>query len=104
MEEVLRAAARGAIGVDHRFVHAVLDRPDEAVPALVRYAAAPQPEDSLLGDEDLIALFRALKTAEALPYFVSLARQSPEDLSGGLLDGLVELGAAAVEPLLALYN
>ncbi len=104
MEEVLRAAARGAIGVDHRFVHAVLDRPDEAVPALVRYAAAPKPEDSLLGDEDLIALFRALKTAEALPYYVSLARQNPEDVSGGLLDALVELGAAAVEPLLALYN
>ena len=104
MEEVLRAAARGAIGVDHRFVHAVLDRPDEAVPALVRYTASPQPEDSLLGDDDLIALFRALKTPEALPYYISLARQDPDDLSGGLLDALVDLGAAAVEPLLALYD
>ncbi len=104
MEEVLRAAARGAIGVDHRFVHAVLDRPEEAVAALVRYAASRPPEDSLLGDADLIALFRALKTAEALPYYVSLARQSPDDLSGDLLDALVDLGAAAVEPLLTLYN
>jgi hypothetical protein len=101
---VLRAAASGAIGVDHRFVHAVLDRPDEAVPTLVRYVAAPQPEDSLLDDVDLIALFRALKTTEALPYYISLARQSPDDLPDGLLDALVDLGSAAVDPLLALYN
>jgi hypothetical protein len=104
VEEVLRAAARGVIGADHRFVRAFLDRPEEAVAALVRYAALPRPEDSLLDDADLIALFRALKTAEALPFYLSLARQSPNDLPGDLLDALVDLGAAAVEPLLALYG
>ena len=37
--EILEAAAQGHIGLDHRFIHALVDRRDEVLPAVIQFAA-----------------------------------------------------------------
>ncbi len=104
MYDLLRAAARGAIGIDHRFLHAVLDRRREALAELVKFAAEDRSGDAIDLEEDLIALFRHFEADEALPFYISVLRENPHDVPDLLLDALVDRGAAAVEPLLELYD
>ena len=55
-------------------------------------------------DPLLIDLFRAVRTPEALPFFVSVIRRNTGDVPDDLVESIVELGAAAVDPLLALLD
>jgi hypothetical protein len=55
-------------------------------------------------EPQLIDLFRRLRTAEALPFFVGLIRRNPLDVGDELVEGLVELGNASVGPVLALLS
>src|SRR5579872_524789 len=104
VSELLRAAARGRIGFDQRLLHSILDQGDAAIPELVGYALEDREHDPVPLDLDLIAIFRHLRTAEALPYYVELLRETQEDCPDDLSEAIVALGAAAVEPLLKLYE
>ncbi len=101
---MLGAAARGYISADHRFLHAVLDRPEESIPDLVRFASEDHSDDLMDLDPLLIDLFRALGTPEALPFFVSVIRRNTGDVPDDLVEGVVKLGAAALDPLLGLLD
>jgi hypothetical protein len=97
---LLEAAAHGYIAVDHRFLHAILDHPDTAVPDLIRFAQEDHEEDPVDLELELIDIFRHLGTPEALPFFTGLVRRNPNDVSDELVEAFVQLGAVAVDPLL----
>ena len=101
---LLEAAARGKIGIDHRFLHALLDRPAEALPDLVRFAAEDRENDAVNLDEDLLAIFASLRTSEAIPFYISYLRKHSEDAPDELVEAMSPHGAAALEPLLAVYE
>ena len=104
MYTLLEAAAQGYIAIDHRFLHAVLDHPEQAIPDLVRFAAAGHDDDPLDLDEPLIDIFRYFNTPQALPFLVDLVRRDAHDVSEVVVESLAALGSAAVDPLLDLLN
>ncbi len=101
-EKLLESAAIGYIGVDHRFLHAILDRPESSLPALVHFAAADHEDDPVELDDVLVDIFRHLRAPEAVPFLVDLARRDPLDIQDDLVEALVQFGTASVDPLLAL--
>ncbi len=101
---MLLAAARGRIGVDHRFLHAVLDRPAEALPALLRFASEAYSAYPINLEADLVSIFRFLRAPEALPFYLAVLREEPTDPYDNLVGAFADLGAAALEPLLDLYR
>jgi hypothetical protein len=102
--DLLTGASRGRIGVDQRFIRAIIDRGEQAVPDLVRFGLADREDDPVGLELDLVQIFRVLRTPKALDYYLHLVRLQPHDLPDELVEGFIEIGAAAVEPLLALYD
>lgn len=102
--EVLESVAKGHLGLDHRFLHSLLDRPAESLPAALRFAERDTSHDAVDLESELIALFRYWKTPHALPYFIQCVRETPEEIPDEVVEALVELGEPALEPLLSLYN
>ncbi|HTU48761.1 MAG TPA: hypothetical protein VMF91_27105 [Bryobacteraceae bacterium] len=102
--EILDAAAKGHLALDHRFLHALLDRPAEALPAVVAFAERDRTEDIVDLAPELIALLRSWKTPEAVPFLVRYIGEDPEDVPDEAVEALVEIGQPALEPLLSLYG
>jgi hypothetical protein len=101
--EVLAAAARGHLGLDHRFLHALLDRRAEAMPDVLAFAGRDRSNDVVDLVPELTAIFRYWKAPEAIPFYISLIKEDPENVPDDVTIALVDSGAAALEPLLALY-
>lgn len=101
--EVLAAAARGHLGLDHRFLHALLDRREEAMPAILAFAERDRSNDVVDLTPELTAIFHYWRPPEAIPFYIGQIKEDPENVSDEVTVGLVEAGAAALEPLLALY-
>lgn len=99
---LLESAAHGYIAVDHRLLHAILDDPESALPDLLRFAGQNHEDDPVDLELELIDLFRHIGTPEALPFFVGLVRRNPNDVSDDLVEAFVQMGSAAVDPLLTL--
>lgn len=102
--EILEAAAQGRLGLDHRFLHALIDRRAEALPAVLKFAERDRKEDVVDLAPELIALLRAWKATEAAPFLVRYIREDPQDVPDEVVEALVEIGRPALEPLLALYD
>jgi len=102
VEELLEAAARGRVGVDRRFVQAILDSGDAA--DVLRFARALHENDRIELEPLLIDLFRYFQTPEALEFYIDAIRRAPEEVDDSLIQALLPFGAKAVEPLLALYD
>ena len=102
--DLMVAAASGHAGIDQRFVHAILDRGVEAVPELLRFALEDHSEAPVNLEEDLIAIFRHLRSPDALNFYIKCIRESPDDVPDELIDAIVPIGQAALEPLVALYE
>jgi SEC-C motif len=102
--QLLEAAGRGYIAADHRLLRAVLDRPEQSIPELARFASEDHADDLMDLDPLLIDLFRVLRTVEALPFFVGLIRRNTGDVPDDLVESIVELGTAALDPLLGLLE
>ncbi len=101
MPDLLSAGARGWIGLDHRFLRAILDRFEEAVPYLVKFGLQdPQDADPLV--PELVALFRYRPCAEAVPFLVECIRRDPAEVPDELVEAFCRLGDADVGPLLDL--
>ena len=103
-DKLLEAASAGYIGIDHRFLHAIVDRPEISIPALVRFAAEDHEQDTVIFQDVLVDIFRHLRTPEAIPFLVDLARRAPLDIQDDLVETLVQFGAASVDPLLGLLK
>ncbi len=102
--EVLAAASNGQLGLDHRFLHAILDRSDEAFPAVLEFSRHNLGEDAVDLSPDLILLFRHWKRPEALEFLLKYIEEDPTDVPDEAIEALVAIGAPALEPLLKLYG
>ena len=102
--ELARAAARGWTGVDQRLIKSILNRGEPAVQDLLAFSREPQenyPVDLTLVIADL---FRALRSPEAVHFYLDLIRQEPLEVDDSIIEALLAFGTAAVEPLLQLYE
>jgi hypothetical protein len=68
----------------------------------VRFASEDRSASVVDLDLVLLDIFRYLRTPESAPFLVELVRREPDNVSDELIEAFVELGASAVEPLLAL--
>src|SRR5258708_2677791 len=102
--DLLQASSRGLVGFDHRLLHAILDRPEEAIPGLVHFAAEYDGSGPINLEPELIALFQHFGTPEAMPFYIKVLRGHPEAPPEDLTLALIEQGQHAVEPLLDLYR
>ena len=102
--KLLEAAARGFIAVDHRFLHAILDKPERAIPDLLRFAAEDRSSDPVVLENELVDVFRVLRTPEAIPFLIDQVRRFPMDVDDDQVESFAALGGEAVEPLLALLK
>jgi len=102
--QLLQAASEAYLGLDHRFLHAILDHPETSIPDLVRFAGEDHDHDPVLLDDDLLDIFRVLGTPQAIPFYVKLVRGDRAEIDDNLVEAFVQLGAASVDPLLALLK
>jgi len=102
--DLLQAAAKGQIGFDNRLLHAIVDRGEAAVPDLLKWGLEEHEENPIDLEEDVINIFRHLRTPEALPFFVHCVKLHPEDVSDELVSAFYGVRRQAVEPLLKLYG
>ncbi len=102
--DVLDAAARGHLGLDHRFLHAIVDRPAESLPAVVAFGERNRDKDAVDLAPELIAVIRFWKAPEGIPFLIRYLREDPEAVPDEVTEALVEIGRPALEPLLALYE
>lgn len=102
--EVLDAGARGHLGLDHRFLHAIVDRPAESLPAVIAFGERDRGKDPIDLAPELIAFFRYWNAPQGVPFLVRFIREDPENIPDEAMEALVEIGQPALEPLLALYN
>lgn len=99
---LLEEAAQGRIGIDQRWLRAILDRGPAAIEDIVRYGLVPRQENRLDLTDDLVAMVRHFGDPRALPYLTEVVRRDPTDIPDDLNFALPVFGSAAVEPLLAL--
>ncbi len=102
--KVLEAAAGGYIGLDHRFLHAIVDRPESGIPDLVRFTSEDREHDTVDLDAELVDIFRHLRTPEAIPFLIELACRAALNIPDEVVETFVQFGPAAVNPLLGLLE
>lgn len=100
--DLLCAAARGHVAIDHRFLHAVLDEPERTRADLIRFANEDHSEDRVDLGVDLVGIFAAMPTAEALPFLMREIERFPDDIPDQMVEVLARIGAPALEPLLGV--
>jgi HEAT repeat protein len=101
--ELLEAAAMGRVGIDRRWLHAIVDRGRDAVADLVRFAGESRDDDRFEIRADLLALFRHLRTPEALPFYFKYGLEfEGDEFPEDLMEAFLDLGEQSIEPLLAL--
>ncbi|MBV9266834.1 MAG: hypothetical protein JO061_11760 [Acidobacteriaceae bacterium] len=103
-QEMINAAAKGHIGVDHRFIRAILDRGEEGRKAVLEFAGRDREEDRIDLAPELNSFFRHWKTADGVPFLIRYIEDDPENVPDEAVETLVEVGTPALEPLLALYD
>ena len=102
--DLLQAAAHGRVGIDRRWLHAIVDQPEKTLPDIVRFAAEDRSEDRVSIEQDLVSIFQYLRAPEGIPFFRELIRANPDDIIDEVVEALVQIGAPAVTPLLELYD
>lgn len=102
--DLLQAAAEGRAGMDHRWLRAILDRGEEAVPDLVRFGTEDLEAYPVPLDEELMAIFQHLKSPASVPFFVEYLRRNGTDVPDEFVDALYPIREAALEELIELYD
>jgi hypothetical protein len=104
--DLLRGAEQGWVGLDHRFLHAIVDDPEKSIPDLLRFGLESEEGEERREDlsEDLIQIFRHLRTPRSIPYLLAYLKRNHLDATIPLICAFQEIGAPAVEPLLEFYR
>lgn len=102
--DLLDAVSKGRIGLDHRLLHRLLDEPEKSAPDILRFALEDRGADPIKLDYELIAIFRHLGTPDALPFYLKVLRHDPVDVPEELVNAILPVREAALEPLLQLYE
>jgi hypothetical protein len=130
-EELLRDAALGRVGVDRRLIRSILETQDVA--GVLKFAREAHDKHRVDIDALLTDLLRHLSrgalpseaqgrgalpseaqghgalpseglAGEALGFYIDFIRRSPDDVSDDLIQAILPFGAAAVDPLIKLYE
>jgi HEAT repeat protein len=100
--EILREVEAGMLGFDHRVIRRLLNTPEETIEALETLGEAPAPDRLIDLDEQVFDLFRYFRTPRAIPFYLRLLHERESgEVPDHLVEAFAELGAEAVEPLLA---
>src|SRR4051812_47625803 len=102
--DLLRAAEQGFVGLDHKFLHAIVDDPEKSIPDLLRFALETREDAREDLGEDLVQIFRHIRTPRAVPFLIEYVRRNHEDVSIPVICALRDIGAPAIEPLLEFYG
>ena len=102
--ELLKEAQQGRIGFDHRLLHALTDRPSETIPDLVRFGIEDHEDAAIHLDDEILDVFRYLRTPDAIPFFLEYIRRDPETVPDALVEALYPIRHQALEPLIELFN
>ncbi len=102
--EVLEAAARGHLGIDQRFLHSLIDRPAESLPAILAFPSQSRSHDREDIFPDLIAVLRHWNAPESIPFLIDFLKHVPDEVPDDAVFLLVNHAAQALDPLLALYS
>ncbi len=102
--ELLEAASLGAVGIDRRWLQALVSRPSETIDAIEQFSGEDHSEDPEELTGDFIRILRHLRSAEALPYLVTLVEAAPEDVDYDLVAAFRDIGPASIGPLCDLYH
>src|SRR3954447_10032495 len=74
------------------------------MPAVVAFATRDRSNDVVDLAPELTSIFRHWQAPESIPFHIGLIKEDPEDVPDEITIALVEAGAPALEPLLALYS
>jgi HEAT repeat protein len=103
--DLLMEAAKGRIGIDQRWAHAILDKGESAVADIIRYGESyDDPDIQIEIDEDIFLILRQLRSPASVPFFIEYLRTSTEGIPDVLVDAIYPVREAAFEPLIHLYG
>lgn len=102
--ELLAAAACGRAAIDHRWLGALLANRERLIPDLLRFLSEDPSRHRIDIRLDLVRLIRHLRAVEALPFLMDLVALYYADAPDPLVETICDFGAAAIEPLLRLYE
>ena len=102
--ELIKAAAEGHVGMDQRWVRAILEKGDAAVTDIVRFGSEDQEVYPIPVDEEICLILRQLESPAALPFFLDYLRENGSDIPDILLEAIYRIRDVALEPLIQLYG
>jgi len=104
LDELLSEASLGRIGAGHAWIAAILARdPEETAQELAAFYLDMDEEVRIDLSAEIFHLLRALRSTAGIPVYVDLLHDAADDDPSDIYEALAELGAAAIEPLLALH-
>jgi hypothetical protein len=101
--QILKEAAAGRLGVDHRFLRALMDRPKETMQAILDWRGQDHDADAVDLELEIVAIVRALHAPEGIPAIIDAIQVAPDDIPDEVVEAINSFGELAVEPLLRLY-
>jgi hypothetical protein len=101
--QILKEAAAGRLGVDHRFLRALMDRPKETMQAILDWRGQDHDADAVDLELEIVAIVRALHAPEGIPAIIDAIQVAPDDIPDEVVEAIHSFGELAVEPLLRLY-
>lgn len=101
--QILKEAAAGRLGIDHRFLRALMGRPEETVRAIVDWRGQDHDADAVDLELEIVAIVRALRAPEGIPAIIDAIQVEPDDVPDEIVEAIHSFGGLAVEPLLHLY-
>jgi hypothetical protein len=102
--ELLAAAARGHAAIDHRWLRALLADRERLITDLLRFVREDPNRHRIDIRLDLVRIIRHLRAAEALGFLMDLVALYYADAPDLLAETICDFGAAAIGPLLQLYE
>jgi hypothetical protein len=102
IEQLLREAAMGRIGVDRRLIQKILDSGDTA--SVLKFARGHHDQERIDLDPMLVDLLRHFEAPEALDFYVDIIRRDPREIPDELVEAILPLGEKAVPALVHLYE
>jgi hypothetical protein len=102
--EILHEVVHGRLDIDYRVLHALLDRRDQTISALLDVAKSDAWQTSGDLEIDIAQLFHALQAPEGIPFLVDSVRLHPDDIPDEIVEALHAFGEPSIEALLKLYS
>ncbi|HYO80491.1 MAG TPA: hypothetical protein VES20_03750, partial [Bryobacteraceae bacterium] len=102
VRELLEAAARGKAAVDRRWLQAILERGEQAVPEIVEFGTRQDDDDPIDISWEIVCILYQLASPAGVPWLIDYLRVEP-DVPDHFIGALRRVRQHALEPLLELY-